>query len=195
MGSNDINLYATSNFRIAFFTQFEFRFDLFLQRKGFIFVLVMFHKKQWCDFRGFVSTQFTSIYRYIFFTFWTVVQSIFRVNDIIWSWIVFLLLLLIGVLIWRLRRAQASNRSATAKKATIGDTVQSVFPLEQHASEPGSYMELRPRPSEGQTRVSPEYQSLQGSHVNTGYYNVVPEEGNKRGSNEEIYEEIELSDC
>ncbi|XP_066015791.1 hemicentin-1-like isoform X2 [Pocillopora verrucosa] len=123
------------------------------------------------------------------------VQSIFRANDIIWSWIVFLLLVLIGVLIWRLRRAQASNRPATAKKATIRDTVQSVFPLEQHASEPASYMELRPRPSEGQTRVPPEYQSLQGSHVNAGYYNVVPEGGNKRGSNEEIYEEIELSDC
>ena len=155
----------------------------------------MFHNKQWCDLEGFVSTQCTSIYLYIFFTFWTDVQSIFRVNDIIWSWIVFLLLVLIGVLIWRLRRAQASNRPATAKKATIRDTVQSVFPLEQHASEPGSYMELRPRPSEGQTRVLPEYQSLQGSHVNAGYYNVVPEGGNKRGSNEEIYEEIELSDC
>ena len=155
----------------------------------------MFHNKQWCDFEGFVSTQCTSIYLYIFFTFWTDVQSTFQANDIIWSGIVFLLLLLIGVLIWRLRRAQASNRSATAKKATIGDTVQSVFPLEQHASEPASYMELRPRPSEGQTRVPPEYQSLQGSHVNAGYYNVVPEEGNKRRSNEEIYEEIELSDC
>ena len=55
-------------------------------------------------------------------------------------------------------------------------------------------MELRPRPTEGQTRVSPEYQSLQGSHVKAGYYNVIPEEGNKRGSNEEICEEIELSD-
>ena len=136
------------------------------------------------------------LFIYIFFsTFWTDVQSIFRVSDIIWSWVLFLMLLLIGVLIWRLRRAQASNRPATAKKATIRDTVQSVFPLEQHASEPGSYMELRPRPSEGQTRVLPEYQSLQGSHVNAGYYNVVPEEGNKRGSNEEIYEEIELYDC
>ena len=122
-------------------------------------------------------------------------QSIFRANDIIWSVIVFPLLVLIGVLIWRLRRAQASNRPATAKKATSRDTVQSVFPLEQHASEPGSYMELRPRPSEGQTRVLPEYQSSQGSHVNAGYYNVVPEEGNKRGSNEEIYDDIVLSDC
>ena len=56
-------------------------------------------------------------------------------------------------------------------------------------------MELRPRPSEGQTRVPLEYQSLEGSRVNAGYYNVVPEKGNKRGSNEEIYEEIELSDC
>ena len=122
-------------------------------------------------------------------------RSIFRANDIIWSVIVFPLLVLIGVLIWRLRRAQASNRPATAKKATSRDTVQSVFPLEQHASEPGSYMELRPRPSEGQTRVPPEYQSSQGSHVNAGYYNVVPEEGNKRGSNDEIYDDIVLSDC
>ncbi|CAH3163876.1 unnamed protein product, partial [Pocillopora meandrina] len=123
------------------------------------------------------------------------VQSIFQASDIAWSCIVFVLLFFIGVLIWRLKRAQASNRPATAKKSTGRDTVQSVFPLEQHASEPGSYMELRPRPSQGQTRVPPEYQSLQGSHVNAGYYNVVPKEGNKRGSNEEIYEEIELSDC
>ena len=105
-----------------------------------------------------------------------------------------MLLFFIGVLIWRLKRAQANNRPATAKKATSRDTVQSVLPLEQHASELVSYMELRPRPSQGQTRVPPEYQSLQGSHVNAGYYNVVPKEGNKRGSNEEIYEEIELSD-
>ena len=96
------------------------------------------------------------LFIYTFFsTFLTDVQSIFRVSDIIWSWVLFLMLLLIGVLIWRLRRAQASNRPATAKKATIRDTVQSVFPLEQHASEPASYMELRPRPSEGQTRVLP----------------------------------------
>ena len=194
MGSNNVNLYATYSFRIAFFTQFEFRFDLFLKSRV-SFLKVMCHNKQWCDFEGFVSTQWISIYLYIFFTSWTDVQSIFGTNDIVWSWIVFLLLVLIGALIWRLRRAQASNRLATAKKATIKDTVQSVFPLEQHASEPGSYMELRPRPSEGQTRLPPEYQSLQGSHVNAGYYNVVPKEGNKRGSNEEIYEEIELSNC
>ena len=145
-------------------------------------------------FRGICFTQCTSIYLYIFFSFWTDEQSIFRASDIAWSCIVFVLLFFIGVLIWRLKRAQASNRPATTKKSTCRDTVQSVFPLEQHASEPGSYMELRPRPSQGQTRVPPEYQSLQGSHVNAGYYNVVPDEGNKRGSNEEIYEEIELSD-
>ena len=146
-------------------------------------------------FRG---IYFYTMYLYVsvyFLYFWTDVRSIFRANDIIWSVIVFPLLVLIGVLIWRLRRAQASNRPATAKKATSRDTVQSVFPLEQHASEPGSYMELRPRPSQGQTRVPPEYQSLQGSHVNAGYYNVVPEEGNKRGSNDEIYDDIVLSDC
>ena len=146
------------------------------------------------DFEELVSIQCTSIFLYIFFSSWADEQSIFRASDIAWSCIVFVLLVLIGVLIWRLRRAQASNRPATAKKATVTDTVQSVFPLGQHVSEPASYMELRPRPSDGQTRVPPEYQSLQGSHVNARYYNVVPEEGNKRGSNEEIYEEIELSD-
>ena len=106
-----------------------------------------------CDFEGFVSIQCSSIYLYIFSTFWTDVQSIFRASDITWICIVFALSVLIGVLIWRLRRAQASNRTATAKKATIVGTVQSVFPLEQHVSQPGSYMEVRPRPSGGQTRV------------------------------------------
>ena len=155
----------------------------------------MFHNNQWCDFEGIVSLSVPLFICIFSFLFWTDVQSIFRASDIAWSCIVFVLLFFIGVLIWRLKRAQASNRPATAKKATSRDTVQSAFPLEQHASELGSYMELRPRPSQGQTRVPPEYQSLQGSHVNAEYYNVVPEEGNKRGSNEEIYEEIELSDC
>lgn len=124
------------------------------------------------------------------------VQSISRAGDITWPCIVFVLLVLIGVLIWRLRRAQAISRTATAKKAFVLDTVQSVLPLEQHVLEPGSYMELSPRPSDGQTRVPPEYQSLQGGHANAGYYNVVPKEENETGPNvEEIYEEIELSDC
>lgn len=147
-----------------------------------------------CFIINVISRNFFFIYLYIFSAFWTDTQSIFRANDIAWSCIVFVLLVLIGVLIWRLKRAQVSNRTATAKEATIINTVQSVFPLEQHVSESGSYMELRPRPSDGQTRLPPEYQSLQGSYMNAGYYNVVPEEGNKRGSNEEIYEEIELSD-
>ncbi|XP_022800122.1 protein sidekick-1-like [Stylophora pistillata] len=122
------------------------------------------------------------------------VRSIFRAGDIAWSCVVFMLLVLIGVLIWWLRRAQANSRRATAEKAIVLDTVQSVVPLEKHVSEPGSYMELRPRPSDGQTRVPPEYQSLRGGHANAGYYNVDPKTENKKGPNEEIYEEIELSD-
>ena len=130
-----------------------------------------------------------------FSTFWPDVQSIFQAGHIAWSCVVFVLLVLIGLLIRRLRRAQAINRTATAEKAIIVDAVQSALPLEQHMSEPASYMELHPRPSDGQTRVPSEYQSLQGSHVNAGYYNVVPEEANKKGPSEEIYEEIELYDC
>ena len=56
-------------------------------------------------------------------------------------------------------------------------------------------MELRPRPSEGESRVPPEYQSLQGSQVASAYYNVGFEKGNKGKQNEEIYEEIEVANC
>ena len=96
---------------------------------------------------------------------------------------------------WRRKRALTNNRTETADKPVIDETVQSVLPREQHMSEPGSYMELRPRPSEGQSRVPPEYTSLQGSHVASAYYNVGFEKGKKGNQNEEIYEEIEVANC
>ena len=126
---------------------------------------------------------------------WTDVPSSFRASDITLSCIVFTLVVVIGVLIWRLRRVQTNNRTETVDKAVIDETVQSALPREQHISEPGSYMELRPRPSEGQSRVPPEYQSLQDSHVASAYYNVGFEKGSKGKQNEEIYEEIEVANC
>jgi len=60
-------------------------------------------------------------------------------------------------------------------------------------SEPSSYMELRPRPLEGQSPGPPEYKSLQGKDENTEYYNVGFNEG--KDGQEEIYLEIGNASC
>ena len=88
---------------------------------------------------------------------------------------VFVLLIVIGALIWRLRRAVPNNKTTTVDNG-ITDTVS---PGNPQVSEPGVYMELHPSPSQGQSRA-PEYQSLQDSHVTLDYYNV----GFKRGISE-----------
>ena len=76
------------------------------------------------------------------------------------------------MLIWRARRALPINRATTADKVIADNIGQPDSPRDQHVSEPGSYMELHPRPSEGQSHAPPEYTSLQGKDHNTEYYNV-----------------------
>ena len=111
-------------------------------------------------------------------------QNIVRVAVIPLSCIVFVLLVVIGVLIWRIRRAEPNNRTTTANKPT-DDIGQPKSPRAQHVSEPGVYMELDASPSEGQSREAAEYQTLQGRHQTSGYYNVGIESGNrKKGDNE-----------
>ena len=95
------------------------------------------------------------------------------------SCIVFVLLVIIVVLIWRLRRASPIKRATAADKVITDNVGQPDSPRDQHVSELGSYMELHPRPSEGQSRAHPEYNSLQGKNKNTEYYNV----GFSRGGN------------
>ena len=142
------------------------------------------------------------IYLFIYFIYflfiynsflWTDVPSSFRASDITLSCIVFVLLIVIGVLIWRRKRALTNNRIESADNAVIDETVQSALPREQHTSKPDSYMELCLRPSEGQSRVPPEYTSLQGSHVASAYYNVGFEKGKKGKQKEEMYEQIEVA--
>ena len=80
--------------------------------------------------------------------------------------IVFVLLIVIGGLIWRLRRTELN------KKAT---TVNSGIPAPSgghQVSEPGVYMELHPRTPEGKSREPSEYQSLEDTQVTSSYYNV-----------------------
>ena len=68
-------------------------------------------------------------------------------------------------------------------------------PHDQHVSEPATYMELQPRPSEEQSHALPEYKSLQGTNKNPGYCNVGFNEGNKRDKLEELYDEVGNAQC
>ena len=68
-------------------------------------------------------------------------------------------------------------------------------PRDQHVSEPATYMELQPRPSEGQSNGLPEYKSLQERNENPGYYNVRFNKGNKRDKQEELYAEVGNAQC
>lgn len=56
-------------------------------------------------------------------------------------------------------------------------------------------MELQPRLSEEQSHAPPEYNSLQGTNKNPGFYNVEFNQGNKRNELEEIYDEIGNAQC
>lgn len=120
-------------------------------------------------------------------------KSVFYATVITLSCIVFISLVVNGVLIRRLRRALPENRATTADKSIADNGCQSVSPRDQHMSEPSSYMELRPRPLEGQSPGPPEYKSLQGKDEDTEYYNVGFNEG--KDGQEEIYLEIGNASC
>ena len=98
-----------------------------------------------------------------------------------------MLLIVIGVLVWRLRRTVPNNKASTADKDVTDNVGQARSSRAQHVSEPGVYMELHPRPSEGQSLAPAEYQTLQGRDVTSGYYNVGFKEGNRKKEDEGSY--------
>ena len=130
------------------------------------------------------------------------------------SCVVVLLLIVIALLLWRLKRA-SPNKVNSQDKYTRGEGDHVVFHETPHnqGSEPGTYMELHPRQSEGESRAPPEYQTLrgpkanpeycnassnkgstaqkmhQGKNITPGYYNVGFKRG-KAAQDEEVYEEI-----
>ena len=129
------------------------------------------------------------------YSFLTGVNSIFSASVISLSCIVFVLLVVIGVLIWRLRRAVPNNRATSVEEVIKDDmTGKPDLPRDQHVSVPGSSMELRPRPSEGQSFAPPEIKSSHGTNKDLGYYNVEFNKGNSGNEYEtfeETYEEIQ----
>ena len=101
-----------------------------------------------------------------------------RVIVIALSFIVFVLLVVNGVLISWNRRSESNNRTTKRNKNITTNIGQTESPRDQPVSEPGVYMELHPRPTDGQSRAPAEYQTLQGRHMTSGYYN----DGFKGGS-------------
>ena len=115
---------------------------------------------------------------------WTDLQNVFQASTIAFSTLVLALLVVIGVLVWRLRRAAPNNKASTADK-DITDNVR------QHVSDPDEYMELQPRPFQGQSCARTEYHTLQGRHMTSGYCSVGFKEGNRKKENEEAYDNID----
>ena len=111
-----------------------------------------------------------------------------RVAVITLSCVVVLLLIILGLLLWRLKRASA-NKSNSSIKYAADKSKQHEIPPDQPMSDPGTYMELQSRPSELQSRSLPEYQTLQDRKETTGYYNVGFNKGNM-ARDEEVYDEI-----
>ena len=89
---------------------------------------------------------------------------------------------MIGALIWRLSRTKHNK---------VTTTVNSDIPVPSgghQESEPGVYMESHLRPSEGNSREPPEYQSLQDTQATSDYYNVGFKEGRSGKKDGGIYE-------
>ena len=119
-------------------------------------------------------------------------QSIFLGSVIAFSCIVVVLLIIICGLIWQRRRAVPCRRTQGNEKVDFDGVKSSTDQQlrDQHASDPDLYMELKPRPSNQESHVPSEYQSLQEEPENPGYYNMVLQKENGVKQNEEVYEEL-----
>lgn len=122
-------------------------------------------------------------------------QNIFQTSTIVLSTLVLVLLVVNGVLTWRLRRAVPNDKASATDKVITDNVGQAGSPRAQHVSEPGVYMELHPRPSEGQSLAPPVYQTLQGRHMTSGYYNVGFKGGNRKKEDEEVYDNVGNDQC
>ena len=81
------------------------------------------------------------------------------------------------------RKANTSDKY-TCEKSGRHDTSR-----DEHVSEPGPYMELKPRSLEGQSRSAPEYQELQTKKETPEYYNLGVIRG-QTSADEQVYEQV-----
>lgn len=130
--------------------------------------------------------------RFCFSFFRQGTRSILLVSVIALSCLVVVSLIMNSVLIWQRRRAVPNERIQNQEKVDCEGVKSSPDQqsTNQHASDPSTYMELKPRPSNRQCQVSLEYQSLQERPENPLYYNVAFQEENGGKQNEEVHEEV-----
>lgn len=113
---------------------------------------------------------------------------VFRVTVIAFSCVAFLLLIVIGLLLWKLRRP-FTRKANTSDKYTCDKSGRHDTSRDEHVSEPGSYMELKPRTLEGQSRAAPEYQELKSKKETPEYYNLGVSRG-QTSADEQVYEPV-----
>ncbi|XP_078378064.1 uncharacterized protein LOC144661241 [Oculina patagonica] len=100
-------------------------------------------------------------------------SQIYGITVIALSCTVFMLLIVIGLLACRLKRAELIKSTTTADRDTANDVNEHDSPpRDPHEPEGDSYMELEPRPFQRQSNAPSEYQSLQSTDVSSEYYNV-----------------------
>ena len=95
-------------------------------------------------------------------------QSTFLASVIAFSCIVVVLLIIICGLIWQRRRAVPNRRTRSKEKVDFDGVKSSPDQQrrDQPALDPDLYMELKPRPSNQESHVPTEYQSLQENPEN-----------------------------
>lgn len=128
--------------------------------------------------------------------FWglSVFSNIYFVIVIALSSLVLVLLIVISLLAWRLRRALNYRREKTPQGHTSDEKEQRDSTRDQHVPEEMPYMELKPGPVEESPRATSNYQSLKGAGTSPAYYNAGFKLG-KSNQEDEIYYEIGNAQC
>ena len=107
---------------------------------------------------------------------------------IAFSCVAVLLLIVIGLLLWRLRRV-LTRKANTSDNYICDKGERHDTSRDEHFSEPGPYTELKPRTLDGQSRAAPEYQELQSKKETPGYYNLGVNR-RRRSADEQVYEQM-----
>ena len=105
------------------------------------------------------------------------------------------LLIVVGLLACRLRRAVTNKREKTSQRHTSDEKERRDSTRDQHVPEELPYMELKPGPLEELPRATSNYQSLKGAvNASAAYYNTGFKLG-KSNQEDEIYYEIGNAQC
>ena len=124
----------------------------------------------------------------MFFTFYfaflvTGLSNIYRIIVIALSCIVFVLLIAVGLLTWRLVRASRSKKEKRPETGTSNEVEQPKTPGDQHVSQGDGHLE----PVEVMPSAPSHYQSIHRNGTYAKYGNVLSNSGTDTGQEDELY--------